>query len=155
MTGAISALRDIHLPPSPGWWPPAPGWWVVAASLLIAMAWTTRRMLHARSRHHRIRNALRDYDTALAGAHQASAKIAAASLLLRRAAKARDAGAAMLEGDAWLHFLDGDDATQPFSDGVGRLLRDGGFRRDLADDIAPALTLARRRFAALLERGDA
>lgn len=155
MTGAISALRDIHLPPSPSWWPPAPGWWLIAALLLFATVWTTSRGLHARSRRLRIRNALRDYDVALAGANQASAKIAAASLLLRRAAKARDPGAAMLEGDAWLRFLDGSDATRPFSDGVGRLLHDGGFRRDLTDDIAPALMLARRRFAALLERDDA
>lgn len=26
----LAALKDIHLPPSPGWWPPAPGWWIVA-----------------------------------------------------------------------------------------------------------------------------
>jgi len=25
----LAALKDIHLPPNPGWWPPAPGWWIL------------------------------------------------------------------------------------------------------------------------------
>ena len=30
----LAALKDIQLPPAPGWWPPAPGWWVLAIVLL-------------------------------------------------------------------------------------------------------------------------
>ena len=30
----LAALKDIHLPPAPGWWPPAPGWWLVTLLLL-------------------------------------------------------------------------------------------------------------------------
>ena len=155
MTDPGPALRDIHLPPAPDWWPPAPGWWVLAALLIIALVWITRRLLRVRHRRHRIRNGLGDYDRALADAHEAPARLAAASLLLRRAARARDSAAALLEGDAWLRFLDGDDPARPFTNGPGRLLRDGGFRRDIADDIAPTLALARARFRALLERDDA
>jgi hypothetical protein len=32
----LSRLKDIHLPPRPGWWPPAPGWWLAALLLLGA-----------------------------------------------------------------------------------------------------------------------
>jgi hypothetical protein len=148
-------LRDIHLPPSPDWWPPAPGWWVLAAMLLIATAWTVRRILRLRRDRYRIASALRDYDRALAAANEAPAKLAAVSLQLRRAAKARDPNAALLVGDAWLRFLDGDDPAQPFSHGDGGVLRDGGFRRAIDDDIASTMAIARTRFIELLERDHA
>jgi len=149
------ALRDIHLPPTPGWWPPAPGWWVLAISLLIAIALIVRHAFRLRRRRRRITSSRKEYDRALDAARDAPAKLAAASLLLRRAAKARDPHAASLEGEAWLRFLDGDDPAQPFSAGAGKLLRDGGFRREVAGDIAPTLMLARLRFIALLERDHA
>lgn len=152
MIDALPALRDIHLPPSPGWWPPAPGWWVLAALLLVAFAWAARRAWRLRKRRRLIAASRREYDRALEAARDAPAKLAAASLLLRRAANAGDPHAASLEGEAWLRYLDGDDPVQPFSTGAGKLLRDGGFRREVADDIAPTLTLARQRFIALLER---
>ncbi len=46
MQGATLVLRDIHQPPSPAWWPPAPGWWLVATLVLLAVlawAWLARR----------------------------------------------------------------------------------------------------------------
>jgi hypothetical protein len=152
---SMPALHDIHLPPSPGWWPPAPGWWVLAALLLIAFTWTVNRALRVREQRRRIAASRKEYDRALDAARGAPGKLAAASLLLRRAAKARDPHAASLEGEAWLRFLDGDDPARPFSTGHGKLLRDGGFRREVADDVAPALMLARRRFVALLEQDHA
>jgi hypothetical protein len=151
MSAPIPGLRDIHLPPSPGWWPPAPAWWLLAAVLVIATAWAVRRILRLCRDRHRIVCALNDYDRALAAAHDAPAKLAAVSLQLRRAARARDPNAALLEGDAWLRFLDGDDPARPFANGAGRLLRDGGFRRTLDDDIASTMAIARARFIALLE----
>lgn len=42
----LSQLRDIHLPPTQGFWPPAPGWWVLALVLVVivaALAWLARR----------------------------------------------------------------------------------------------------------------
>ena len=30
----LAALKDIHLPPVPGWFPPAPGWWILGFLLL-------------------------------------------------------------------------------------------------------------------------
>ncbi|MBN2809875.1 MAG: DUF4381 domain-containing protein [Deltaproteobacteria bacterium] len=45
----LAGLRDIHLPPAPGWWPPAPGWWLIALFLLtltlfILYKWHRRRL---------------------------------------------------------------------------------------------------------------
>ena len=155
MTTNLQGLRDIHLPPPPGWWPPAPGWWLLAMLLLVAIVWIARRVLRMRSRRRRVHNALHEYDTTLANTHEASARIAAASQALRRVAKWREPSAALLEGDAWLRFLDGEDPAKPFSNGDGKLLRDGGFRRSVDQDIAPTLALARARFVQLLERADA
>ena len=154
MIDALPALRDIHLPPQPDWWPPAPGWWVLAAVLLLAFAWVVRRALRTRKRRRRLATARKEYDRALEAAADAPGKLAAASLMLRRAAKAGDPHAASLEGEAWLRYLDGDDQAQPFSTGAGKLLIDGGFRREVAGDIAPILMLARQRFIVLLERAD-
>lgn len=137
-------LRDIHQPPAPSWWPPAPGWWLLAATVLAvgaALAWwraRRRRRAHTRARL---------FDAAIAQAPDAPARVAAMSELLRRAARRRDAAADRLQGEAWLAFLDDADATRPFSQGAGRLLLDGGFRRDVDEAELDALqTLARARF---------
>jgi hypothetical protein len=151
----MPVLRDIHLPPSPGWWPPAPGWWALAVLPLIAFAWGSLRLLRMRKKRRRLAAARKEYDRALDAASDTPGKLAAASLLLRRAAKTRDLHAVSLDGEAWLRFLDGGDPAQPFSMGAGKLLGDGGFRREVADDIAPILTLARARYIALLERDHA
>nr|WP_144898170.1 DUF4381 domain-containing protein [Luteimonas cucumeris] len=141
-------LRDIHQPAAPGWWPPAPGWWMLAAILLIAVAvacWFVVRL----KRRQRAIVAL--FDDAVAQAPTASAGVAAMSELLRRAARRHDPAADRLYGDAWLRFLDGDDARQVFSSGAGRLLLDGGYRRDIdAQQLAEVLPLARRRYLQLM-----
>ena len=36
----LAALKDIHLPPAPGWWPPAPGWWFVTLLLLVIIGYS-------------------------------------------------------------------------------------------------------------------
>jgi hypothetical protein len=151
MTGGIPGLRDIHLPAAPGWWPPAPGWWILAGLLAISIAWLFRRFARPPEPRRRPAYALREFDEAVGGAGGAPARLAAASAFLRRAARLRDPSAALLEGDAWLRFLDGDDPARSFSQGSGSLLRDGAFRRTLDADIDATLALARSRFAALLE----
>jgi uncharacterized protein DUF4381 len=160
MSLIVPGLHDIHLPPSPGWWPPAPGWWLLAGMAIVALAWSTHRVVRARRKARRIAAAMHEFDVTVAGAAQAPARLAAASALLRRAALTRHPAAASLDGKAWLHFLDGDDPARAFSEGQGALLVDGAFRRTFDADIEPALALARSRFAALLthervEHGDA
>lgn len=141
-------LRDVHVPAAPSLWPPAPGWWLVAAAVLavIAVLWLLRvrqqRKLKARERL---------FDAACSNL-PASAQIAAMSELLRRAARQVDKHADRLQGEAWLQFLDGKQGND-FSTGAGKILLEGGFRRDVADaDLAAAKSVARARFLELMAK---
>ena len=139
-------LRDVHVPAAPSLWPPAPGWWLVAGGVLalIAAVWLLRR-LHARKRAERERL----FDDACRGL-AASAQVAAMSELLRRAARQVDKRADKLQGEAWLHFLDGKQGRD-FSAGAGRLLLQGGYQRDVeASELATLKSLARKRFLELM-----
>src|SRR5690606_26871763 len=145
-------LRDIHQPPAPSWWPPAPGWWWLAAVVLVLLGAAIWWWLRARRRRTAV---VRLFDARLAAAATATDRIAAMSELLRRAARRHQPGAERLHGDAWLAFLDGKAAAsggpRPFSEGAGRALVEGGFRRDVGDDVADALLpLARRRYLELM-----
>ena len=163
MADPTLVLRDIHQPVAPPWWPPAPGWWLVAALVLLALAawaWFAAR------RRRRARAIASIFDQALAAADTPSAQVAAMSELLRRAARRRDPQADRLHGDAWLQFLDGavvdagkrrgktpaakrGVASPSFSQGAGRLLLEGGFRREVdADQVAALRAIARARFLA-------
>ena len=137
-------LRHIHHPPAPSWWPPAIGWWLLAAIVLLGIgAWAWR----AWSRRRRQRELARVFDAGIAAAATPAARIAAASMLLRRAARLRDPAAAALQGEAWRAFLDAGAPTPLFAGEEGALLLDGGFRREVDAAHADALVaLARRRF---------
>jgi hypothetical protein len=147
--GAL-VLRDIHQPPPPPWWPPAPGWWLLAAAVLLALgAWAWR----AWSRRRRHRALERLFDAGIAAAATPAARIAAASTLLRRAARSRDPAAGALHGDAWLAYLDAGATAPLFAGEDGALLLDGGFRRDVDAVRADALVAgARRRFLEWMAR---
>jgi len=151
MNAAAPGLRDIHLPPAPSWWPPAPGWWVLAAFASILLAWLCVRGLHRARQRRRVRTVLREFDRAVDAASNPSAALAAASELLRRAARLHDPAAVRMSGDAWLAYLDGTDGARPFSRGEGRALVDGMFDRIVnAAQAAAALRVARRRLHELL-----
>ncbi len=96
------ALRDIHLPPDPGWWPPAPGWWLLAALLALAGWFIARRWRQARRRA-RHRNALTAMLETVLARHAQSPQALAAGLhdLLRRAARRLDPAAATQRGESW------------------------------------------------------
>jgi hypothetical protein len=146
-------LREIHQPEAPSWWPPAPGWWLVAVVVIAAVVLLLRFWLR---RSRRRKAAVRLFDDALHAHDGAAARVAAISELLRRAARRSDPTADKLEGEAWLAFLDGSSrkkgrTAKPFSQGPGRLLLDGGFRRDLADEaVRDLLPLARKRYLELM-----
>ena len=152
-TAATPALRDIHLPPAPSWWPPAPGWWLLAAFASIVLIWLCSRALLRARQHRRVQSVLHDFDRAVGNSSNPSASLAAASALLRRAARLHDPAAVQLSGDAWLAYLDGTDATRPFSQGEGRALVEGMFNRDMhAMQTTAALRIARSRLRELLVR---
>ena len=141
MQGDALVLRDIHQPPAPPWWPPAPGWWLlmlgiaVLAGIAAWLAWRRRR---------RTRAIARVFDSRLAQARTPSEEVAAMSELLRRAARRRDPDADKLLGDDWLRFLDTGLQAPVFATGVGAILRDGGYRRDVSPQDVEALRVAAR-----------
>ena len=144
MPGDTLVLRDIHQPPAPPWWPPAPGWWVVSLLLMAVLA----SGLWFAARHRRRQRAIAAlFDAALAAAPSPATQVAAMSELLRRAARRRDPEADRYEGDAWLRFLDADGKRPQFSTDLGRLLLEGGFRREVDETAVAALRpLARQRY---------
>lgn len=147
MSAAQLPLRDVHLPAAPAGWPPAPGWWLLMAAAALVVLLLC--FLYAR-RKRRQRRWRQLFDGGLDAAEGAAARLAAASTLLRRAARRHEAGVESLQGEAWLQYLDGVQ-RKDFSQGPGRLLLDGGYRREV-DAAAAACTLARARFLQLMER---
>jgi len=139
-------LRDIHQGIAPPWWPPAPGWWIAAALVLALGAAYAAWRNHERRKQRRLANL---FDSAMEATNDLPAQVAAMSELLRRAGRRGNPLADKLHGEAWLAWLDTGDARQSFSRGAGRLLLDGGFRRDVdAEDVAALRALARARFIA-------
>ena len=137
-------LRDIHQTPAPSLWPLAPGWWLVLTILLVMGA---AAFMWARRRRQRRIAIERLFDEAIDAAPDAPAQVAAMSALLRRAARRHRADADVLEGDAWLEALDADAKPPLFQSGIGRLIVDGGYRRDLDPaDVAVLRGMARTRF---------
>src|SRR5690606_26075045 len=112
------------------------------------LAFATWWWLRAR----RLRAAIeRLFDERVRAAATPVERVAAMSELLRRAARRRDPAADCLQGDAWLIFLDGGNASRSFSEGAGRVLLEGGFRREVdAGDADALLPLARRRYLELM-----
>jgi uncharacterized protein DUF4381 len=108
MTQPALQLRDIHLPPTPGWWPLAPGWWllIVACLLLMGVAawWWRRRALERRRRA----AVLAQLDTARERYTEYGDLAAYArevSQLLRRVARRHDAGVVTQQGGEWAASL--------------------------------------------------
>jgi len=153
---ATLPLHDIHLPPTPGWWPPAPGWWLLAALIIVALfilARIARRRLRVRRWHARVRGEL-DRIAASHATQPDPVRVAAdVSKLLRRASLLIAPGAAALQGDAWLDFLDAqfppaEAQRAPFRNGrAGHALLDLQYRRGDAvasDEARTLIELARR-----------
>ncbi|WP_282295958.1 DUF4381 domain-containing protein [Stenotrophomonas sp. PS02289] len=123
--GTSLPLRDVHLPAAPGWWPLPPGWWVllsVCAVVLIGLG-----LWRAHRRRVRRRWVSR-FNAAVDAADAPAAQLAAISELLRRAARVRQPGAELLQGEAWLQFLEAPQTA--FAEGDAALLLDGAYRRD-------------------------
>lgn len=143
-------LRDIHLPPPPGFWPPAPGWWLLML-LLLLMAILLALFLTRKIRLRRRQRQLIALVERLAESpdDQPTEKLAQLSILLRRLALMRfpRSRVASLTGDDWLRFLDETGGNGGFTEGPGSLLADGPYMRELNDDssrVREIANLARR-----------
>jgi len=140
----LAELRDIHLPPPPGFWPPAPGWWLISvigcAALAIGVHYALAAWRRGRGRRAAAR-AIAQLRSRRTHGEAPELLIADLATLLRRAAMTRHSReqVAGLTGRDWLEFLD-DDAHQ-FSNGVGRCLVTAPYSRGEAVDIDALLTL--------------
>lgn len=143
----ILELRDVHLPPAPGWWPPAPGWWLAGAlllTLLIATGIRLRKRIRQRRRKRKILSQLSDLGASYVP-EQASEFLSGVSVLLRRVAVDRfpRQDVASLSGEAWLQFLDSTGGEGRFQGEVGHVLGEGPYQARAQADPDPVLSLAR------------
>ncbi|WP_454829111.1 DUF4381 domain-containing protein [Pseudoxanthomonas wuyuanensis] len=146
MSATTLVLRDVHVPATPSLWPPAPGWWLVFAVALAVLAMVAGWWWFRRRRRRRWQ---RLFEEACAQPEPVK-QIAAISDLLRRAARRIEPKADRLQGEDWLRFLDGQSGG--FSTGAGRIVLDGGYRRQIvdSDELERFRTLARGRFLQLM-----
>ncbi|QSP94363.1 DUF4381 domain-containing protein [Marinobacter salinisoli] len=103
----LSALRDIHLPATGGFWPPAPGWWALAMILLVAvitLVWLTHTRRQKTRWHRQAKSELADLEQRQA---PDAAWFAQLNSLLKRAARQRypERHPEALSGEAWIAFL--------------------------------------------------
>jgi hypothetical protein len=144
-TDAGPTLRDIHLPPAPGWWPPAPGWWVLAILALGLGAWLVVYLYKTWRRRRYRRAVMRELDRCIATVRNDPAALAATlSNFLRRLCKHQDATKAALAGEPWLAHLDRGIDSDEFTLGVGRALIEAPFRQTMQYDSAALIVLVRR-----------
>lgn len=135
---SVLQLRDIHLPPGPGWWPPAPGWWVVAVLVLVLLVWMTRIALRRYRQRRQRQHILAMLDTLTLPSDEAvlPEMITKISTLLRRLALMRypRQQVAALTGAEWLRFLDHTGGEGCFSQGPGQILASGPYQPALPAD---------------------
>ncbi len=106
----LAGLKDIHLPPQPGWWPPALGWWLVAILLLAILIFMLRAWRRRQARLRPIKLALKELkalDFTVSDANQRQLLLQQVSALMRRFSLAffQDKEVADLCGQPWLNFL--------------------------------------------------
>ena len=133
MNPAELPLKDIHLPPAPGWWPPAPGWWLLLACTLLAAAllvWFLHRRVRTRTRRAALAE-LRRLAQRYAETQDSHALAAELSVLLRRLVLANRPRpqAAGLAGGAWLDLLDTLSPRAPLDPTARRALLEAPYRR--------------------------
>lgn len=144
----LEQLRD-PVAPTVGWWPLAAGWWFLIVLLIVSvglavMWWVWRRRQRATAWQ---RAARRELALLRAGLADKFAGCSTQELLARSSVLARRvllavrprAQVASLHGDAWLSALDDLTGGTRFSQGAGRLLADGPYRKT-ADPAPDALT---------------
>jgi hypothetical protein len=147
-------LRDIHLPPAPGWWPPAPGWWLLAGICILCLfvvIITLRRLVKVRRQH---RAVLRELERCIDGTRDDPIALATAlSGFLRRLALREAPAAAAYDGERWLEYLDRDSGSREFRHGIGRVLIEAPFRSTMNYDAPALIALVRRWTRNALETG--
>ncbi|MDR3387321.1 MAG: DUF4381 domain-containing protein [Rudaea sp.] len=139
------SLRDIHLPPPPGWWPPAPGWWLLGLAIVLCGFFVFVKLRREQKLRRTRKALLAELDRCIDAAKGDPVALAAAlSQFLRRMALRDKPAAAALPDERWLQYLDSRLAGDEFACGVGRVLLDAPFRASQVYDAAALIALVRR-----------
>ena len=146
---ALQNLKDIRTPEPVSWWPLAPGWWMLAAISAVILFALARFLLQRRRRikvlaKRELDELWRDYLIS----KDKQSFLQDVSILLRRTAicvDSRDKVAA-LTGEAWLQYLDSGMSAPEFSDGSGRVLINGPYRKAELDFEPQSLYLLVNRW---------
>ena len=143
-------LRDIKLPPEPGYWPLAPGWWVliglgvVLLGVVLWLAW--RRYRRYQQFKHDSTELGRVHHSYLShkNQHQLASEV---SDLLRRFVRfrMRQGSKAALQGNQWLEFLNESAAGTDFSSAAKALI-EGPFDPQVQYDADRLITAVRAYF---------
>ena len=136
----LDALKDIHLPPTPGWWPPAPGWWLLTFLILTLIGFGLYKLRQRQVRQRPVKLALFELaqlDLKTTDPIQQRLVLQDLSALLRRFCIVFFPLQATvgLCGQAWLDFL-----KQKFSGKItalGRELHDHDLKPLLEDAYSP------------------
>lgn len=148
------SLRDIHLPPEPGWWPPAPGWWLLALIAATVIVVAIAMLRRARRRRRRRREILAELDRHIQRARGDRVRLAAElSQFVRRLAIKDKPETVAWEGQRWLGYLDTRSDGEEFRHGVGKALIDAPYRPVADFDDAALIALVRRWTRNTLDSG--
>ena len=135
----LADLKDIYIPPDPGFWPPAPGWWVLVVIGILLLFWVVK-WINNRIKHNQPKKYFIKQLAAIETACAPDKKIPALhqmSKLLRRFAihKFGREKIASLHGDEWLKFLDATSDDHQFSAGVGAVFAKNQYDRETPVDL--------------------
>jgi len=136
----LAELKDIHLPPAPGWWPPAPGWWLVSFLILTLVGFGLYKLWQRQLRLRPVKLALIELaqlDLKTTDSTQQGLVLQELSALIRRFCiiffpQQKIAG---ICGQAWLDFLKQECKGE--ISGLGRELNDNDLRPLLEEAYSP------------------
>ena len=132
----LAELRDIHLPEPVSFWPPAPGWWILAILILLFVGFCGWQLWKWRLRRRPKREALqllKEMQEQFEFTLEPMQAVRDLSQLIRRVALTsfQQENVASLHGEKWLEFLDKTGKTTDFSKGVGKVLGDQLYQKEM------------------------
>lgn len=126
-------LKDLHLPPAPGFWPLAPGWWLLAIIVVLLAIWGIHKLIKVRRRQQQWQRLKQLWQVTRDNYqhHQDKTRLARElSQLLRRYVRHYqvDSEAVGLTGEAWITYLNRD-LKQPVFNTFEDTLSDNLYQR--------------------------
>jgi hypothetical protein len=126
-------IRDIHLPPLPGWWPPALGWWLglfILVALFIFIPWLRKKLAH-RSMQQQAMNKFLAINNQYQSEQDKTILLQNLSILLRRICMTYSCRqqTASLINEQWLSQLDAISTKSCISPELGKLLANGPYQK--------------------------